>query len=128
MTRPDGTVERWMIEGGTPNILFLSSAYIAGSRAIRLTRVGGTTEVEELWFSSRLRFMFLNGIRVGDYVYGTSGDFGPAFMTAIDVRTGEDRVAENGASGDPACSTPMRSSSSWTRMATSRWRRCRRNG
>ena len=41
------------------------------------------------WFSSRLRFMFLNGIRLGDYVYGTSGDFGPAFLTAIDVRTGE---------------------------------------
>ena len=74
---------------GEDNILFCSSAYIAGSRALRLAREGDTTRVEELWFSSRLRFMFLNGIRLGDYVYGTSGDFGPAFLTAIDVRTGE---------------------------------------
>ena len=74
---------------GEDNILFCSSAYIAGSRALRLAREGGTTQVEELWFSSRLRFMFLNGIRLGDHVYGTSGDFGPAFLTAVDVRTGE---------------------------------------
>ena len=74
---------------GEDNILFYSSAYISGSRALRLVRKGDATQVQELWFSSRLRFMFLNGIRLGDYVYGTSGDFGPAFLTAIDVRTGE---------------------------------------
>ena len=27
--------------------------------------------------------------RVGNYVYGTDGTFGPAFMTGLDVRTGE---------------------------------------
>ena len=54
---------------GDDNILFVSSAYIAGSRALRLSRDGETTNVEELWFSSRLRFMFLNGIRLGDHVY-----------------------------------------------------------
>ena len=27
-------------------------------------------------------------IRLGDYVYGSSGDFGPAFLTAIDMKTG----------------------------------------
>jgi len=27
-------------------------------------------------------------IRPGDYVYGSSGDFGPSFVSAIDVRTG----------------------------------------
>ena len=74
---------------GADNILFVSSAYIAGSRALRLRQERGATQVEELWFSSRLRFMFLNGIRLGDHVYGSSGDFGPAFLTAIDVRTGE---------------------------------------
>ena len=79
---------------GEDNIMFFSSAYIAGSRAIRLEREGDVTRVKELWFSSRLRFMFLNGIRLGDHVYGTTGDFGPAFLTAIDVRNRRDRVAD----------------------------------
>ncbi|HAK55956.1 MAG: PQQ-like beta-propeller repeat protein [Vicinamibacterales bacterium] len=74
---------------GDDNILFVSSAYIAGSRALKLLREDDITRVEELWFNSRLRFMFLNGIRLGDHVYGTSGDFGPAFLTAIHVPSGE---------------------------------------
>lgn len=74
---------------GPDDILVVSSAYKAGSRAIRLTPAGGVTKTEELWFTSRTRFMFLGAIRLGDYVYGTSGDFGPAFLTALDVKTGE---------------------------------------
>lgn len=73
---------------GPDNILFVSSAYQAGSRAIRLRTVNGVTVPEELWFTSRVRFMFLNAVRVGDFIYGTTGDFGPAFLTALDVRTG----------------------------------------
>ena len=30
----------------------------------------------------------VNAIRIGDVIYGSSGDFGPAFFTAIDVHTG----------------------------------------
>jgi outer membrane protein assembly factor BamB len=71
------------------DILFVSSAYKAGSRAIRLRQDGGATLAEELWFTNRVRFMFLNALRLGDYVYGTAGDFGPAFLTALDVRTGQ---------------------------------------
>jgi outer membrane protein assembly factor BamB len=78
---------------GTPlwngeNILFVSSAYKAGSRAIRLKQVGDATLTEEVWFTNRARFMFLNALRLGDYVYGTSGDFGPAFLTALELKTG----------------------------------------
>lgn len=74
---------------GGDNILFLSSAYKAGSRAIRLRQQGATTVTEELWFTNRVRFMFLNAIRLGDHIYGTTGDFGPAFLTALDVKTGK---------------------------------------
>jgi outer membrane protein assembly factor BamB len=74
---------------GEDNILFVSSAYKAGSRAILLTQHGATTAADEMWFTSRLRFMFLNAIRLGDYIYGTTGDFGPAFLSALDVKTGE---------------------------------------
>jgi outer membrane protein assembly factor BamB len=73
---------------GPDGILFVSSAYKAGSRALRLRQEGDRTIPEELWFSSRVRFMFLNAIRLGDHVYGTTGDFGPAFLTAVDVVTG----------------------------------------
>jgi outer membrane protein assembly factor BamB len=74
---------------GDGNILFLSSAYRAGSRAIRLVQDGGVTRTEELWFTNRVRFMFLNTVRLGDHVYGTTGDFGPAFLTALDIHTGQ---------------------------------------
>jgi outer membrane protein assembly factor BamB len=81
---------------GTDNILFLSSAYKAGSKAIRLTQEGNATLVEELWFNQRVRFMFLNAVRLGDYVYGTDGDFGPAFLTALNVKTGLPAWRERG--------------------------------
>jgi len=74
---------------GHDNILFVSSAYKAGSRAIQLKKQGPATVTEELWFTNRVRFMFLNAVRVGDFVYGTTGDFGPAFLTALNVKTGE---------------------------------------
>ena len=74
---------------GPDNILFVSSAYKAGSRAIRLRQEGTATIAEEVWFTNRVRFMFLNAVRLGDYFYGTTGDFGPAFLTALNVKTGE---------------------------------------
>jgi outer membrane protein assembly factor BamB len=74
---------------GPDDILFVSSAYKAGSRALRLKREGAETVPEELWFDGKVRFMFLSSIRLGDYVYGTTGEFGPAFLTALHVRTGK---------------------------------------
>jgi outer membrane protein assembly factor BamB len=75
---------------GEGNLLFLSSAYNGGSRVIRLTRKDGKTTPEELWFSNRMRLHFGNAMRVGNLVFGTSGDFGPAFFSAVDVETGEE--------------------------------------
>ena len=71
------------------NVLFLSSGYIGGSRALRLTRERGITNVEELWYNPRLRFTFLNPLRLGDFVYGTSGQSASAVLTATHVLTGE---------------------------------------
>ena len=74
---------------GDDNILFMSSGYIGGSRAIRLTRRDGITEVRELWYDPRLRFTFLNPLRLGDFVYGTSDQSTTAIMTATRAATGE---------------------------------------
>ncbi len=73
---------------GPDHVLFMSSAYQAGSRAIQLTQTGDITNTDELWFTNRVRFMFLGAIRVGDFVYGTTGDFGPAFLTALNIKDG----------------------------------------
>lgn len=73
---------------GAGNILVVSSAYSGGSRALQLNQSGGKTTVKELWASRRMRVHHSTMIRLGDLVFGSSGDFGPAPMTAIDVKTG----------------------------------------
>jgi outer membrane protein assembly factor BamB len=74
---------------GVDNLLFISSGYDGGSRVLKLTRAGEKTTVEELWAHRLMRVHFTNAIRVGDVVYGSSGDFGPAPFTAVDVKTGK---------------------------------------
>lgn len=75
---------------GEGNLLFCSSAYNNGSRVLQLNQKGGKTSTKELWFNNRVRVHIGTVIRVGDFVYGSSGDFGPAFLTAVDVRTGKE--------------------------------------
>jgi len=74
---------------GDDNLLFVSSGYNGGSRVLKLTRSKGTTNVEEVWAHRLMRVHFGTCIRAGDYVYGSSGDFGPAPFTAVNVKTGK---------------------------------------
>ena len=67
------------------NLLFMSSAHDGGSRVLEVSRAG----VTELWFNNTMRVYYGTVIRIGDYYYGSSGDVGPAFLTAIAARTGE---------------------------------------
>ena len=91
-----GDMNNSMPVWGPDNVLFVSSAYNQGSRALRLRRRSAVTEVEELWFTERMKLMFVNAIRVGDFVYGSDGGFGPAFLTALDINTGEAGWQERG--------------------------------
>jgi len=70
-------------------LLFVSCAYDGGSRVIQLARSRGRTEAKELWFSIKMRVHFGNVLRIGDFFFGSSGDFGPSFLTAINARTGQ---------------------------------------
>jgi outer membrane protein assembly factor BamB len=70
------------------SLLFCSSAYDVGSRVLELTRVGGRTEVKQLWANRRFRVHKDNAMWIGGRVYGWSGDFGPSLLTAADGRTG----------------------------------------
>ncbi|MEW5977697.1 MAG: PQQ-binding-like beta-propeller repeat protein [Acidobacteriota bacterium] len=74
---------------GDGNLLFVTSAYSGGSRMLRLSQEAGKTTVEEVWFNNRMRVHIGNTVRVGDSIYGSSGDFGPAFFCAVDVHTGK---------------------------------------
>ena len=71
------------------NLLFCSSAYNGGSRVIRLVRKDGKTSAEEVWFNNKVRVHIGTIIRIGDYAYCASGDFGPSFFSAVNVKTGE---------------------------------------
>src|SRR5262245_743766 len=74
---------------GPGNLLFCSSAYDSGSRVLELTRDGAATTLKELWYHRQLRVHQTDAIRIGDVVYGSSGDFGPTPFTAVNVRTGD---------------------------------------
>ena len=73
---------------GPDNILVISAAYDCGTRAMQLGQSGGKTTVKELWFTSRMRVHHGTVVRVGELLLGSSGNAGPAPMTAVDVRTG----------------------------------------
>ncbi len=68
--------------------IVVSSAYNQGARAIRLRRDGARTIASEAWFNRRLRVHHGNMLVLDGHVYGSSGDFGPAPLTAIEVSTG----------------------------------------
>jgi outer membrane protein assembly factor BamB len=85
----------WGLNISTPvwspadHLLFVSSAYDTGSRAIALHQAAGKTTATEKWFNNRMRVHIGTVIRLGDYAYASSGDFGPAFITAVDMKTGK---------------------------------------
>jgi outer membrane protein assembly factor BamB len=74
---------------GPGNLLFASAAYGVGGRVLHLSRGGGRTVVKELWQSERTRVHKENAVRLGDVIYASTGHLGPAFFTAIDVKTGK---------------------------------------
>lgn len=84
----------WGLNISTPvwsaadHLLLFSSAYGTGSRAIEVRQAAGKTTVTERWAVPRVRVHIGTIIRVGDHAYASSGDFGPAFLTAMNVSTG----------------------------------------
>jgi outer membrane protein assembly factor BamB len=78
------------------NLLFISSAYNSGSRVLELHQSGGKTTVKELWYNQKLQSHFSTVIRHGDYLYFTSGYNGPAFMTCVNIRSGQVAWQERG--------------------------------
>jgi outer membrane protein assembly factor BamB len=74
---------------GADGLVFLSSGYDGGARALQLSREGESTTVHEVWAHKRFRAHFGTVARLNDIVIGSNGDFGPAPFTAVDVKTGQ---------------------------------------
>lgn len=86
---PYGLAISQPVWGPQDNILFVSSAYSAGSRALELRQANGKTTVRELWATPRLQLHFGSAIRVGDFIYMSDAYEGPALMTAVNVKSGK---------------------------------------
>lgn len=78
------------------DLIFCSAAYDSGSRVVKLTKKDGKTVPEELWFNKKMRMHHTNPVCIGDYIYGSSGDFGPAFLFCVNAKTGELAWRERG--------------------------------
>lgn len=76
-------------------ILFLSSPQ-AGARGLKVKQDGSEIAVEEVWSSKKIQFYHVTTVQIGDYVYGSTGTFAPAFMAAINIKTGEIPWRERG--------------------------------
>lgn len=91
----------YVVNASTPlwdgvDTLFVTSAYDAGSRALRLGRRGGEVHAEELWASRAIQVHHQSAVLVGGVVYASSGDFGPAFLAGVRLDTGEVVFRERG--------------------------------
>lgn len=75
--------------GAEDNHLFISSAYGMGSRGVKLEKAGSQIAAKEVWFNPRLKIQHADAVRVGEWVYGSSGDFGPGFLACVNAKTGE---------------------------------------
>lgn len=74
---------------GDDDLLFVSSAYSSVGRMLHLAREGDATEVHEVWTSRDIRVHVANAVRIGNTIYGSSGDFGPSFFRAVDAKSGK---------------------------------------
>jgi hypothetical protein len=70
-------------------ILVFSGAYGYGSTALRITADGPQTKIETLWHDNKLQSLFGNLLLAKDTMYLSRGFDGPAFLTAINVKTGQ---------------------------------------
>jgi outer membrane protein assembly factor BamB len=77
------------------NRLFLSAPE-AGAKGLKLVAEGDKTRVEEVWATRKIQFYHVTAVSEGDWAYGSTGQAAPAFLAAINMRTGEIGWRERG--------------------------------
>ncbi|MGB0715525.1 MAG: PQQ-binding-like beta-propeller repeat protein [Phycisphaerae bacterium] len=76
--------------------IFISSAYGGGSHLIKVAKDKAKQKSSEVWYGRKLRIHHANAIFRDGHIYGSSGDFGPAFITCIEMATGEMKWRKRG--------------------------------
>jgi outer membrane protein assembly factor BamB len=71
------------------DLLFCSGGYNWGASVFRLSAEGDKTTAKELWHNRKLKILHGNAIVIDGNVYGSSGGFGPALFTAVNLETGK---------------------------------------
>jgi outer membrane protein assembly factor BamB len=74
-----------LVRGDT---IFLSSPQ-TGARGLRLSADGPASLVDELWSERRVQLYHGSAVLLGGLVVGSTGVTSPAFLTAVDLETGE---------------------------------------
>jgi len=67
-----------------------------GGRLLRISPRDGAFRAEQLWFFPQLRVSHWTNIRLGDYIYGSTGGNATSALTAFRWKTGEVAWAERG--------------------------------
>lgn len=80
-------------------LLLVSSPTVGGSRMLRLTRKDEKTNVEELWRNGRMNLYRPSVLRIGDYLYGSTGMRKEAAFVAVNAKTGKVAWREAGFPG-----------------------------
>jgi outer membrane protein assembly factor BamB len=78
------------------HLLFYSAAYNTGAYVLELRRQGEKTAVKEVWKDNHIQVHFGSILRIGEYVYCSSGHDGPALFTAVNIKTGKVAWRERG--------------------------------
>ena len=78
------------------HLLFFSAAYDTGSYVLELHRQGAKTAVKQVWKDNHIQVHFGSIIRIGDYLYCSSGRDGPKLLTAVNIKSGKIAWRERG--------------------------------
>ncbi len=83
-----GAIMATPIVVGDGRILF-SAAYGGGTRVLEVQRNDDGYDVKELWHHRKMKVHHGSMVFDGTHVYASSGDFGPAFLMALNAQTGK---------------------------------------
>jgi len=67
----------------------VASAYGTGARVLQLNQSGGKTTVKQLWYDPHVQLHIGTAIQRDGYVYISRGYDGPAFLSAVELKTGK---------------------------------------
>jgi len=60
----------------------------AGAHGLKLSRDGDKAKFEELWSTRKMLLYYVNTVKVGNFIYGSTGDRPPHFVAALNIKYG----------------------------------------